>query len=171
MAPKNGTKSSELSIQKLSLTSDSRQLLSEVQSTEWCSYSSLLLRSKGQSVLSAPQHDQRAFKCSVFFRPQIMMNHVTQALAALCVGHCTVCVPALHVVWCQLPSPLPASLQKFAYKWTSKRALWHNWLAIRNFLELVTLYWLDQVCKMGNRTHTHTHTHTEGEKNGCYFAY
>lgn len=73
---------------------------------------------------------------------------------SLCVGHCSVSISALRVVWCQLPSPLPAA-STFAYKWTSKRALWHNWLAIRNFLELVTLHWMERVHKMRNHTHTH----------------
>lgn len=88
---------------------------------------------------------------------RIMMNHVAQAPDTLCVGQRSVSISALHVVWCQLPSRLPVA-SKFAYKWTSKRALWHNWLAIRNFLELVTLCRMDQVCTMRNHTHTHTYT-------------
>lgn len=58
---------------------------------------------------------------------------------------------------CLMPAPLPPlpAASEFAYKWTSKRALWHNWLAIRNFLELVTLHWMDQVRKMRNHAHTH----------------
>lgn len=175
-APNDCTKTSELCINRWFLTSDSKQLLRQVRQTTvqtdaqvlliysqtdrfpLCALNKLFLHSyvvflTSSSAAYTPTAWPKGLQMFSICTPKVLMNHVMWALAARCVSHRSVSIPALHVVWCQLPSPLPAA-SKFAYKWTSKRALWHNWLAIRNFLELVTLYWTDQVCKM--RKHTHT---------------
>ena len=109
-----------------------------------------------------PQHDQKALKCLVFFRPQTMMN-VTRALATLCVGHCTVCIPALHVVWCELPSPLPASLQNLHTNEHLNGLYDIIDLQLEIFLSWSLCTGWTKCAKWGT-AHTHTHTHRGGEK-------